>query len=200
MDEILNELLMDGGTSVPPNANGAAFTLPAIQLPDGSYLMDSYKIADFIEEKHPEPSVLLNTPVQLRYRKILIDFMEQLTPIYVPGVAQRLLGEKSLEYFHITRQKDVGMPLDEYQKKHGPGAFERAEPFAREMTALLNETSGPYFLGNTVSYTDFMWAAILLFWKTLGDDTFQKVLKITGDAEKHTNLLDALSPWTERND
>lgn len=161
--------------------------------------MDSYKIADIIEEKHPEPRVLLNTPVQLRFRKLLIDFMGKLTPIYVPGVAQRLLGDESLEYFHATRQKDVGMPLDEYQKKHSPGAFERAEPFAREITALLNEKSGPYFLGDTLSYTDFIWAAILLFWKTLGDDTFQEVLKITGDAAVHTRLLDALSPWTERN-
>lgn len=162
--------------------------------------MDSYKIADTIEEKHPEPSVPLNTPVQRRFRKILIEFMGQLTPIYVPGVAQRLLGEDSLEYFHTTRQKDVDMPLDDYQKKHGPGAFERAEPFAREMTALLNETSGPYFLGDTVSYTDFIWAAILLFWRTLGDDTFQEVLKITGDVEVHTKFLDSLSPWTGRND
>jgi glutathione S-transferase len=92
------------------------------------------------------------------------------------------------------------MPLDEYGKQHGPGAFERAEPFAREMTALLNETSGPYFLGDTVSYTDLIWAAILLFWKTLGDDTFQEVLKTTGDADVHTKFLDALSPWMERND
>ncbi|GAM37776.1 hypothetical protein TCE0_033f07988 [Talaromyces pinophilus] len=185
---------------VPPNENGVPFTLPAIQLPDGSYVMDSYKIADIIEEKHPEPSVPLNTPVQLRFRKILIDFMGQLTPIYVPGVAQRLLGNESLDFFHTTRQKDVGMPLDEYGKQHGPGAFERAEPFAREMTALLNETSGPYFLGDTVSYTDLIWAAILLFWKTLGDDTFQEVLKTTGDADVHTKFLDALSPWMERND
>jgi glutathione S-transferase len=163
--------------------------------------MDSYKIADIIEEKHPEPSSPLNTPVQFRFRKILIKFMGQLTPIYVPGVAQRLLGNESLDFFHTTRQKDVGMPLHEYQKQHGPRAYERAEPFAREMTALLNETSsGPYFLGDTVSYTDFIWAAILLFWKTLGDDTFQEVLKITGDTETHTKFLDALSPWTERND
>ncbi|KAM0257679.1 hypothetical protein ACHAQJ_004244 [Trichoderma viride] len=169
-------------------------------MPDGSYVMDSYKIADIIEEKHPEPSLALNTPVQLSFRKMLINFMGQLAPIYVPGAAQHILGEESLDFFLTTRQEDVGMPLDDYKKQHGPGAFERAEPFARELTALLNETSsGPYFLGDTVSYTDFMWAGILLFFKCLGNEEYQEVLRRSGDAEAHTKFLDALSLWTERN-
>jgi glutathione S-transferase len=170
-------------------------------MPDGSYVMDSYKIADIIEEKHPEPSVHLNTPVQFKFRQLLMNFMGQLTPIYVPGVAQRILGNESIDFFLAARQQDVGMPLEDYGKQHGPGAFDRAEPFARGITALLHETSsGPYFLGDVVSYTDFIWAAILLFYKCLGDDTYQEVLKRTGDTEVHTKFLDALSLWTQRND
>lgn len=162
--------------------------------------MDSYKIADIIEEKHPEPSLHLNTPTQQRFRTILMALMGQLTPIYVPGVAQRILGDASIDFFLATRKEDVGMPLYDYGKQHSPGAFDRAEPFAREMSALLNETSGPYFLGDVVSYTDFIWAAILLFFKCLGDDEYQEVLKRSGDAEVHTRFLDALSSWTGRND
>ena len=188
-------------TSVPPNEKGPQFTLPALQMPDDSYVMDSYKIANIIEEKHPEPSLPLNTPTQLRCREILIKFMGELSPIYVPGVAQNILGDASLDYFLATRQEDVGMPLYDYKKQHSPGAFERAEPFAREMTSLLNETSsGPYFLGDTVSYTDFMWAGILLFFKCLGNEEYQEVLKRSGDAETHTKFLNALSLWTRRND
>ncbi|RFU77503.1 thioredoxin [Trichoderma arundinaceum] len=169
-------------------------------MPDGSYVMDSYKIADIIEEKHPEPSLPLNTPVQLRFRTIMINFMDKLAPIYVPGVAQRVLGEESLDFFLASRQEDVGMPLDDYGKQHGPGAFEKSEPFAREITALLKETpSGPYFMGDTVSYADFMWAGILLFFKCLGTEVYEEVLKRTGDAAAHTKFLDALSLWTERN-
>ncbi|KAH6972929.1 hypothetical protein BKA56DRAFT_555879 [Ilyonectria sp. MPI-CAGE-AT-0026] len=186
---------------VPPNESEPNFTLPAVQMPDGSYVMDSYKIADIIEEKHLEPSLPLNAALQARFRDIMIKFMGELTPIYVPGVAQRILGDESLDFFLTTRHKDVGMPLFEYGKLQGPGAFERAEPFAREMTALLNETSsGPYFLGDVVSYTDFIWAAILLFFKCLGDEEYQEVLTRSGDAETHTKFLDALSPWTGRND
>ncbi|KFH42479.1 hypothetical protein ACRE_068140 [Hapsidospora chrysogenum ATCC 11550] len=163
--------------------------------------MDSYKIADILEEKHPEPSIPLNTPVQLKFRELLIPFMGALTPIYVPGVAQRLLGDESVDYFRTTRHKDLGMPLDDYGKQKAPGAFERAEPFALAITALLNETpSGPFFLGDSVSYTDIIWAAILLFFKRLGNDHYEEVLRRTGDAEAHVRLLDALSPWTGRDD
>lgn len=168
-------------------------------MPNGVYVMDSYKIAETIEQEHPEPPASLNTSVQLRFREILISFMGQLTPIYVPGVPQRILSSDSFDFFITSRQEDVGMPLDEYEKQHGPGAFERAEPFAREITALLNETSsGPYFLGDTISYTDFMWAGILLFFECLGHDMYQEVLKRSGDAEAHTKFLDALATWTER--
>lgn len=170
-------------------------------MPDGSYVMDSYKIADIIEEKRPEPPMHLDSPILPRFRTILINFMGQLTPIYVPRVAQHILGDDSIDFFMNTRQQDVGMPLDEYAEKQGPGAFERAEPFAREMTALLTEnSSGPYFLGDVISYTDFIWAAILLFFKCLGNETYQEVLETSGDAEVHTKFLDALSLWTERND
>ncbi|KAL7934340.1 hypothetical protein V8C35DRAFT_280084 [Trichoderma chlorosporum] len=185
---------------VPPNEKGRKFTLPAIQMPDGSYVMDSYKIADIIEEKHPEPKVALNTPVQARFRDAMVQFMEQLAPIYIPGVAQKVLGEGSLDYFHATRQEDVGMPLDDFRKQNAPGAFDRAEPFAQEITALLNETSGPFFLGDVVSYTDILWASTLLFFNRIGAEEYEGVLKSTGDAAAHTRFLDAMSPWTKRAD
>jgi hypothetical protein len=51
-----------------------------------------------------------------------------------------------------------------------------------------------------VSYTDFMWAANLLFFKRLGNEVYQEVLRITGDPDAHIRFMDALSPWTERDD
>lgn len=73
----------------------------------------------------------------------------------------------------------------------------------REMTELLNQNhvSGPYFLGDTVSYTDFIWGAILLFFKAVReDDVYEELLARSGEAEVHRRFLKALSPWTERND
>ncbi|KAM0231063.1 hypothetical protein ACHAP5_011188 [Fusarium lateritium] len=169
-------------------------------MPDGSYIMDSYKILDLIEEKYPKPSLHVGHPMQLRLRASMVGFMTQMTPIYVPRVAKKILGEKSIDFFLETREQDVGMPLYEYGEKNSPGAYERAEPSAREVTALLKENaSGPYFLGDTVSYTDFIWAGILLFFQRLGDEEYQKVLEATGEPEIHKEFLEALSPWTKRN-
>ncbi|KAM5364967.1 hypothetical protein ACJA88_012809 [Fusarium oxysporum] len=162
--------------------------------------MDSYKIADVIEEKYPEPSVHLNNPMQDRLRASMIKFMTEMVPIYVPGVAKNIIGEKSIDFFLATRLQDVGMPLYEYGEKHSPGAFDRAEPFAREITALLEEnTSGPFLLGDVVSYADFIWAGILLFFQCLGEKEYKEVLRITGDGDVHIKFLDGLRPWTERN-
>lgn len=170
-------------------------------MPDGTYVMDSYKIVDFIEAKYPEPSVHLNDPMQSRLRASMVKFMTQMVPIYVPGVAKNILGDKSIDFFLATRQEDVGMPLFEYGEKNSPGALDRAEPFAREITKLLKEnSSGPYFLGDTVSYTDFIWGGILLFFQCLGEKEFQEVLEKTGDADVHTKFLEGLSAWTKRND
>ncbi|KAH7233709.1 hypothetical protein BKA59DRAFT_488502 [Fusarium tricinctum] len=185
---------------ISPNEQGPEFTLPAVQMPNGTYMMDSYKIVDFIEEKYPEPSLHVGNPMQLRLRASMVGFMTQMVPIYVPGVAKKILGVKSIDFFLETREKDVGMPLYEYGEKNSPGAYERAEPSAKEVTALLMENdSGPYFLGDTVSYTDFIWAGILLFFQRLGDDEYQKVLQTTGDPKVHEKFLEALKPWTQRN-
>ncbi|KAJ0134105.1 Uncharacterized protein HZ326_22835 [Fusarium oxysporum f. sp. albedinis] len=89
--------------TVSPNEQGTPFTCPAIQLPDGSYIMDSYKIVDVIEEKYPEPSVHLNNPMQDRLRASMIKFMTEMVPIYVPGVAKNIIGEKSIDFFLATR-------------------------------------------------------------------------------------------------
>ncbi|KAF5572706.1 glutathione-S-transferase [Fusarium pseudoanthophilum] len=185
---------------VSPNQGGAPFTCPAVQFPDGSYVMDSYKIADLIEGMYPEPSVHLKNPMQDRLRASMIKFMTEMVPIYVPGVAKNIIGEKSIEFFLATRLQDVGMPLYEYGEKHSPGAFDRAEPFAREITALLKENkSGPFLLGDVVSYADFIWAGILLFFKCLGEEEYKEVLRITGDGDVHTKFLDGLRPWTKKN-
>ncbi|KAM0346331.1 hypothetical protein ACHAPU_005762 [Fusarium lateritium] len=186
--------------NVTPNDGGPPFTLPAIKMSDGSFTMDSYKIVDLLEEKYPEPSLHLNDPMQTRLRASMVRFMTQMTPIYVPGVAKNIIGDKSVDFFLATREEDVGMPLYEYGDKNSPGAYERAAPFAKEITELLKENaSGPFLLGDSVSYADFIWAGILLFFQCLGDKEFQEVLKATGDAEVHEKFLDALKPWTQRN-
>ena len=187
--------------SVDPSEDGT-YTVPVIQTPDGTYISDSYKIAAYIEEKYPSPpNMHLNHPIQDRFRKSMISFMTALQPIYMLGVPQNILADASIDFFRTTRHKDLGMSLEEFFTKESPGAFERAEPHLHNITALLKEdTSGPFFLGQMVSYTDFIWAADLLFWKKFGEKEFQEILRRGGDTEVHATFLDGLNKWTARND
>lgn len=70
-----------------------------------------------------------------------VEFMGQLTSIYVLEVTERFLGNENLDFFYATCQKDAGMPLDECHTQHGSGALEIGGQFARETIPLLNETS-----------------------------------------------------------
>lgn len=87
------------------------YTIPAVILPDGTWIMDSWKIADALEEKYPEPSLRLDSPYLGRMKKILIEIMGKIVGIYVPGVHNNVLGEASQPYFRRTREEMVGSTL-----------------------------------------------------------------------------------------
>jgi glutathione S-transferase len=91
------------------------------------------------------------------------------------------------------------MPVDQLEKeKGGELAWNEAEPALRGATALLKENQGPFFLGETVSYADLVWATVLLFSKRMGMGFFEEALKRSGDAQVHLDLLEAVRPWSER--
>jgi glutathione S-transferase len=120
-------------------------------------------------------------------------------PIFLAWVPRYILNDASLEFWYTTREKFFGMPVDQLEKeKGGVLAWNEAEPALRGATALLKENQGPFFLGETVSYADLVWASVLIFSKRLGPGFFEEALKRSGDAQVHLNLLEALRPVSER--
>lgn len=93
------------------------------------------------------------------------------------------------------------MTLEELEKDlGGESAWTSAAPLLEELTGLLKENEGPFFEGTEVTYADFVWAAALLFFQTVGGEVFQELLKASGDARPHLDLLEAVRPWSERRD
>ncbi|KAK3335253.1 hypothetical protein B0T19DRAFT_405919 [Cercophora scortea] len=187
---------------VTPNASDPPYTIPAIRLPDGKYVMDSYKIADELEKQHPSPPLHLGAPVQLR----LVELLKRVHPpffgIVSTGVPKNLLSAASIPYWYRTRGEDVGMPLDEYTRlKGGEVALAAMAPHMRAITDLLKETpDGPFFMGKEVSYTDFIWAGFLIFVRNVDAEAFERALELSGDGQVHRDFLEALKPWSERDD
>ncbi|KAI1350758.1 putative glutathione S-transferase [Xylaria sp. FL0043] len=179
------------------------FTVPTVKMPDGTYIMDSKLIAEELEKQHPTPSLHLDSPLVERYREHLIAaFTEALRPIFILAVPNRLLKPVNHEYWHRTRSEWAGMPLEQYVRENpADKAYEKATPYLRNITALLKENDkGPFFDGDTITYVDFYHAGFLLMFRQLGDDIFKPLLEALGEPELHLKFLEALKPYTERDD
>ncbi|CAG7561360.1 unnamed protein product [Fusarium equiseti] len=185
---------------VPANPATGTWTIPTVKFPDGTYIMDSDKILERIEKDYPEPSVHKDSPVLPKLFAIMPKIMGALRPVYFTHVPGRILNEKSQPYWYETRSKMAGQPLDElYQKEGGQSAWDNAKPHVQEVEALLRENSeGPFFLGKTPSYADFVWGGFLIFMQR--NQVIDEVYKISGDAQLHKDLLEATAPWHKRND
>ncbi|KAI0509129.1 putative glutathione S-transferase [Xylaria bambusicola] len=159
------------------------YTVPTVIMPDGTYIMDSKVIVGVLEEKYPSPPLPINWPHVQRYIEELKGVFENLRPIFMPAVRDRLLKDLNREYWNRTRSGHVGMDLDQFVKEHSA-----EEAYKGAAT----------YLKNTISYVDFTHAGFLLMFRQFGDDIFQPVLEGTGDPELHLKFLEALKPWTER--
>ncbi|KAI1824875.1 putative glutathione S-transferase [Xylaria intraflava] len=176
------------------------FTVPTIKQPDGTYIMDSFEIAQAIEKEYPTPSLNLDSPLRQKCLDHLSKALGEMMPNYILAVPERLLKEVNYPYWHETRSAWVGMPLEQYVKENGgEKAFKAAAPHLQAVTALLKEnTEGPLFMGKQISYTDLILAGLLLSLRTLGDDMFQAILEGSGEPQVLLDFLEYLKPYTER--
>jgi glutathione S-transferase len=186
--------------SVKPDAQGS-YTVPTIRFPDGSYLMDSRAIAAAIEERYPSPPIELKPPVEEKVRPDFIEAFTELQPVYVTTVYRRLINEASKPYFRETREAVFGKTLEQVEEENpAEAAFEKARPGLTRLTEHLKRNGGPFFEGEKVTFFDIVYAGMLLFFKDMGDDIWGLLLKSTGEGEVHEKFLEAMSPWTKKND
>ncbi|KAF2970043.1 hypothetical protein GQX73_g3570 [Xylaria multiplex] len=178
------------------------FTVPTIKLPDGTYIMDSMVIAKEIERLHPSPPIYLDSPLRQQYIDYLSPAWVAMRPEIVLGVPNRLLKEVNHAYWHETRSKLIGMPLEQFaQENGGEKAYKAAAPHLHRITEMLKENDkGPFFMGDVISNLDFTHAGFLVMFRQLGDDIFRSMLEATGDPELHLKFLEGLKPWIERDD
>ncbi|KAJ5856519.1 Glutathione S-transferase N-terminal [Penicillium soppii] len=133
---------------VTANAQAPAYSIPTIICPDGTYIVDSRKIADYIERQIPIPSLHLDSPYLEKVEHLWSQYMKAITPIFIPLVPKRILNAESIGYWYTSRPGLIGMPLDQLEReKGGVRAWNEAGPVLREVTVLLKENEGPFLLG-----------------------------------------------------
>ncbi|KAB2571562.1 Glutathione S-transferase-like protein ustS [Lasiodiplodia theobromae] len=188
-----------------PNEGGpevTAYTIPTVKFPDGTYVMESFKIAQEIEKRYSSaPPLRLDHPVVAQIIAVIPTIQKPLSAVLIPRVPRVLLNDKSVPYFQETRKVRFGMSLDEYEKeKGGDAAWVAAKQPIENLAALLRQTKtadGPYFLGSEVSYADFIVASLLHFVKLLGPELYDRF--VTHD-KAFDDLYQACAKWLERDD
>ncbi|KAK5108667.1 hypothetical protein LTR62_008072 [Meristemomyces frigidus] len=187
---------------VPPNDKdtnpNASYSSPVVRMPDGAYIMDSLKIATALEKLQPEPSLHLNNGYIDRVQTIVLDIMKGLGPNIYPLIPKHVLPQSSAEYFSETRAKRFGMPLPELAKsdKAGETAWSSARPAIERLGEVLGERKeGPYLMGTTVSFADFVVAGFFRFVEVLDQELFGRLVGMDKGFGMH---YEACKEWLER--
>ncbi|ORY13705.1 hypothetical protein BCR34DRAFT_480523 [Clohesyomyces aquaticus] len=188
---------------LPPNEKDspgffADYTSPAIKLDDGTYIMDSWKIVFELEKRVPSPSLHLDDPVVIQVRDHIPNLRNPLAPEIMAKVARNLLNPRSAEYFERTREKRFGMPLAQFEKeKGGEQCWKDVEQPAKEIAGWLKKHDGPFFLGETVSYADFIFVSFIQFLKRIDDEKFERFTSLD---PTFSRIYDASKQWLAKDD
>ena len=137
-------------SGIPPNKKGAEYTIPAVRLADGTYLMDSFPIAGALEMAYPTPSLHLDWEKLPDVIEKTQQLSETTTPWWKAKVPRNLLLPRSAEYFSRTRHQRYNMPLEQLEKELGTEErWVEAKPIAEELGAILKASGGPYYKGSS---------------------------------------------------
>lgn len=162
--------------------------------------MDSRPIATELDRLHPSPSLHLDSPVLPKVEALIPKAIRNpLLGLIMPRVPRNLLNESSAAYFETTRAERFGCSLSELEAKTSEEeAWKEAAPALREMAEPLEEgggRGGPFYLGPTVSYTDFVVVGALQFVKKVDERLFERIVGMEPALGK---LYDACGRWLER--
>ncbi|KAL8663141.1 MAG: hypothetical protein Q9168_008142 [Polycauliona sp. 1 TL-2023] len=181
---------------IPHNFKGTAYTVPTIRLPSSQadsskdeYIMDSKAIANALEAKYPDRPLHFDASQVAKAEDLWGQMFKGLRGILGPKVMENILTKAGQEYISKKSQLE-GAPV-------GDEAWEGVRPLLEGMGALLKEKDGPFIMGDTVSYADFVLVSGLHFAKRADEDVFQRWVKMEPACGK---LYDASKQWFERDD
>lgn len=179
----------------------APYTIPGLRLPDGTCVQESWRIAQSLEPLYPSPSAHLDAPVLKRVERAWRKAIGPLVPVLVPRMPDLCLKGVSIAFHRKVRKESYGMELEELERQYGgEKAWEKAMPGLKALAAALKEDpAGPYCLGKTPSYADFLIVGFLEWAKCVSteDDLYDRIVGVDRGFD---DVYKACSPWLERND
>ncbi|KAF5317734.1 hypothetical protein D9619_012627 [Psilocybe cf. subviscida] len=155
------------------------YTLPAIHdSATNIYMADSAPIAEYLEKQYPDtPTVFPNGTqgLQLFFEDSINIHLEPLYPFILPEVFH-ILNPISQEFYRRTREKAYKKTLEELVLK----GEEAVDAWAKSKAGFSKvaeryakcQTQGPFLMGDTVSWADFVLSGDLIWYRcALGEDS-----------------------------
>lgn len=176
------------------------YSAPAAKL-DGTWIMDSRKIAEALDKYQPEPKLHMDRADEIdKTLEVVLELFGKLRPEVMPRIPI-MLNPRSAEYFEETRAKRFGMPLSELAKSDGAGeqAWKNAEPSVKKLVEILKEKPGAFVLGDEVSFADLIIGGMVAMLKVLdkNGDLYDRLLQQDEAVKKN---WDGISKFFERDD
>lgn len=163
--------------------------------------MESAIIVKKLEAAHPEPPLPLELDLLKEMDPITGKVLGPLMPLIMPCVRRDVIRKESEEWFKKDRERRFGAPEEEYERERGGEvAWKGAELGQQQMASFLKakkRDEGPFILGSTVSYPDFVLTARCVFVRFIGEDNYERFV---GPVEGLRELHEACKPWFERDD
>lgn len=161
---------------VPPNEEGTPYTCPALEV-DGTIIMGSEEIVEFLEKEHPSPSLHLDDEIVAEVEGLVSKLTKTLVPtflVYMPEI----LSPESAEYFTETRGKMVGTDFHTLHEMNSHQAWEAANPIINSLTRLLQGHRGPFFRDETPTYADFILVSFMKWLSIMDQELFRRFTSI----------------------
>ena len=160
--------------------------------------MDSAAIASKLESIQPNPSLHLDNGLPAKLGPILGKIAGPLLPVFMPRIGRDMIVEECHDWFQDARAKRFGMPLGELERtRGGEQAWEAIRPGLAELVGFVKEQKqdkGPYILGSQVCYADFLIASTIEALRRIGEDLYEKMVKLSGD-DTLQQLHEACQKW-----
>ena len=161
--------------------------------------MDSRKIVDKLEALYPHPSLHLEANAHDRILSTLGKAVNAARPMILAAVWRNVLREPSASFFAEDRQRRFGKTIDQLEMDDGgdeawAAAQRGLESLKLEMKQHKND-NGPFLLGSSLSYGDFLITAIFTWLERADSRIFEKFV---GYDESFRSTYEARRPWLER--
>ncbi|PMD30416.1 hypothetical protein L207DRAFT_592541 [Hyaloscypha variabilis F] len=181
-----------------PNEQGRPYTSPAVKFDSSTYIQDSAKIASELEKRYPEPSLHLDSPLLPKAYAAVGAILEVIRPMLMRKVLPNLLNERSADYISHTRAEALRKSREEYSKESVvEEVWRKSEVPLKNLATLIKGNGGPFVMGKTPSYADFVIASFLFYIRRIDQKDYDRMVVAEPALSE---IFEACRPWFKKDD